>query len=385
MSDSATAIERGGDVTTNDGNGGGGGPYQSATDKNTSATWLDDAKPVDVHLHGMVDYAKNVETVKDNLSSHRQRVSGDMGNAVPGAFAGGFPEIAYAASLHGQNLAEFQQYLNFLGFALMNVANAAQTIADCYSSTDGWSAASLDAVNFAYGDPSAKRPAGLPPGLGQTWSDAYYKAMAKQQEDAAKGGGDDSAHNWKLSSNYTGTDGSEHMTYTDQYGNTKTIVVLHQGNTTTTTVTTPKGTTTTVASTYTYPYGSVTTTTVTGPDGHPRTSTVNTSSVGNTSVVSNVDDKGHTTSSKTTTYNSDGSQTVTTRTYDDKGNVQNTDSVTYGQEAPGVGNSVDSPTKQAIDDTKFTHPSDDNTKTLAPGPLGGDPGTRSGSSGGVSV
>jgi hypothetical protein len=238
-------------------------------------------------------------------------------------------------------------------------------VADCYANTDGWSAASLNAVQFAYADPSAKRPSGLPPGLGMTWSDSYYQALAQAQADAEKGGGDDKLHDWKQSGYWTDADGTVHMEYKDQYGNAKTMLVAHNGNTTTTTTITPQGTSVSAVTVSSYPYGTVKTTTTTGPDGKKSTSTVETYSNGNTSVTSNIDGTGRTTSSTTVTYNADGGQTVTQRSYDDKGKPTVTDEVTYGKEALGVGHNVDSPAQQAIDDTKANLPPDD-TRILAP-------------------
>jgi hypothetical protein len=371
---------------TLDGGGGGGGPYQNATDQNTSRTWLDDIAPIDVNLHGMGDFAKNLITVSNDLFSHQQHVMGQISSILEeNAFAGGFPEVNYAAKLHSQNLSEFAQYLSGLWQAIQHTANAAQVIADSYSSTDGWSAASLDAVNFAFGDPNAKRPSGLPPGLGKTWSQkqAEDEAQSAATGPTAANGHPDS--HWQLVNTSTDGAGNSYSTYQDQYGETRQINVTHQDGHKITTITTPQGTTTTTESTVSYPYGSTTTRTTTTPDGRTTTSTVNTSSSANSHTTQNVDSSGKVTSSTTTTHNSDGSVTETTSSYDGQGHPTPTNSVTYGQESPGVGNAkVNSPAadiEQSLKKDAMPKPEENHTQVLAPGA----PGSSSSSSSGVTA
>jgi hypothetical protein len=359
----------------------GGGPDNSVTGRNTSTDWLGDMKPVDLNLHGLADYAKNLKTISDNLASHQTRVFEQMREIVPVAFQGGFPEIQESSRVHAQNLGEFGQYLRFLAQAVLNVGSAAQTVADSYHSSDGWSAASLDAVKFAFGDPNAKRPSGLPSWVPTTtWLDGYLQ----QQAQAAQQGGQQA--NWVPAGTTTDpATGKVTMTYTDNAGHTKTITVEHVGNETITTTTTPQGTTVVTSTTSTYPYGSVTTKTTRAPNGQVTTTTEETYSSSNTSTTTYLDDKGRTTSTTTTTYNADGSQTVTTKSYDDKGKEHTQSQITYGQESPGVGNRPDSPgvdaTNQLNDELKQDM-GDEAPKILAPGAPG-----QQGSSGqsGVSV
>ena len=100
---------------------------------------------------------------------------------------------------------------------------------------------------------------------------------------------------------------------------------------------------------------------------------VKTYSSGNASTTTYLDDKGHPTSSTTTAYNSDGSQTVTTKSYDDKGKETTQSQVTYGQESPGVGNHPDSPGEDATNqlNDQLKHDMGDKApKILAPGAPG---------------
>ena len=327
---------------THEDTSGGGGPDSSATSRNTSSDWLGDMKPVDLNLHGLADYANNLKTISENLGHHQPRVLEQMREIIPDAFFGGFPEIEESGRVHAQNLGEFSQYLRFLAQAVLNVGSAAQTVADSYHSTDGWSAASLDAVKFAFGDPGAKRPPGLPSWVPTTtWLDSYLQQQAK---DAQQGGQDTT---WSPAGSTTDpTTGTVTMTYTDNAGHTKTITIEHAGNQTITTTTTPQGTTVVTSTTSTYPYGSVTTKTTKAPNGHISTTTEETYSNGSTSTTSYLDDKG-----KETTQSQ----------------------VTYGQESPGVGNHPDSPGEDATNklNDQLKHDMGDKApKILAPGAPG---------------
>ena len=107
--------------------------------------------------------------------AHTSRLISMPNDAWAGAVLG---EASYTRQQMIANDGELIRYLGHLGTALNNIGMAAQTVADIYSSTDGTSAASLDAVKFAFGDQSVPRPAGLPPGVGQTYWDKYLQERA---------------------------------------------------------------------------------------------------------------------------------------------------------------------------------------------------------------
>lgn len=331
-----------------------GDPYADATRQNTDTTWLDDAKPVDVDLDSMVDYAKAMVTADNNLKTHQGRVFDQMNSLVSDAFAGGFPEIGVIASTHRTNLSEFGRYIGFLYAGVNNVAMAAQTIADAYGNTDGWSAASLDAVKFAFGDPDAHRPAGLPPMIGKQGT--YYDQLAKQEEQAAQGGGPDSAHSWHVESTSKYGD-TETTIYEDQYGNTRTVTVVHDGDDKTVYTTGPDGTThvtTYDVTSFGYPGGASTTTQVTVDGRETRHQTESTYSTGHGGIddTTQYDNTGRPTSSTEVSTAVDGTQTTTGYSYDKDGDQHKTSQVTVGDETDGVGRHVDSPAADALNDLK---------------------------------
>ncbi len=325
-------------------------PYQEQTGHNTDTAWLDGHKPVDVDIDGMVDFAKNMVTVKGNLDGSTSYL--DLLGSLPSqAWEGGvLGEAAYIAQRMGFHYAEFMQYVMFLSQGLNNIGMAAQTIADAFQGTDGWSAATLDTVEFAYGDTGRGAPPGLPTGFPtKTWQQAF-------DENAAKGNGAMSGQldQWTVQSTVSAGPATI-TTYVNQDGLTRTITA----------------------------YGGTTTTTLKAADGNVISSSSQTSStelVGNTVVTTTAfyDGKGNRTGSrteettssggqvtehrtetrapdgtvtgtKTTTTNSDRTQTITTT----RGN--DTRVVEIGEQTEGeTSGSVDSPARDAMDDIK-TH------------------------------
>ncbi|MEV0129697.1 hypothetical protein AB0H83_14725 [Dactylosporangium sp. NPDC050688] len=118
---------------------------------------------VEVDLDDLVDYAKKLG---DDSRDVMSRAAGGMTSlsALPmRAFTGPVlteASLAQVALVH--NATELSVYLVNLGQAMFNIASAAQTIADSYGGSDGSAAVSIDAVRFAFGDPTAARPPGLP-------------------------------------------------------------------------------------------------------------------------------------------------------------------------------------------------------------------------------
>jgi hypothetical protein len=82
-------------------------------------------------------------------------------------------EAAFIRAQLTGNASELTTYLGQLGQTLFNIGSAAQTVAEIYDAADATSAAELsDAVLFAFGDKSVPRPEGVPPNIGQTYSEA---------------------------------------------------------------------------------------------------------------------------------------------------------------------------------------------------------------------
>ncbi|HEY2793593.1 MAG TPA: hypothetical protein VGJ28_14615 [Micromonosporaceae bacterium] len=357
------------------------GPYGHETVDNTSTSWLSDISPVKAKLSGMVDYAQTMSTLSLDLATHQMRVLQQMQQIMPDAFAGGFPEVKYAFELQKQNLTEFNTYLQNLHDGIDHIANASKAIADSYGDSDSFASISLNTVQFAFADPNAKRPAGLPKGTGQTFSE---KAAA----DEAKGGTAGKPDPLYLpTSTVMNADGGMTQTYKDQYGDVRTITISYTDGHQVTTTTDPSGTTVEDSVTVSYPFGSYTTTTTTDPKGKVSTSTSNSYSSGDT-YTTDQSDNGKPTTETTVTTNPDGSQTTTIY------NVDGTKKTIATQVSVGADNPVDnglpdSPADDAENQIRASMPVDPppkNTKILAPGPLDvpGDTGS-SGSAGTTSV
>jgi hypothetical protein len=182
---------------------GDNNPYKDQTAANTGTGWLDQT-PVDIDLSGMAEYAKNVMKIQENLNNHTSRLQ-DLASLPSQALAGSLPEGDYMAACLSGNYAELSQYFGYLALGLQNVAIAAQTVADAYSSTDGWSAATLSTVNFAFAQPNAKRPPGLPPWVtGQTFWEKY---LADQEKGTPEGPAPDESQ-WVNQPAVTNADGT---------------------------------------------------------------------------------------------------------------------------------------------------------------------------------
>jgi hypothetical protein len=160
-------------------------PYREETRANTSTTWLGDQQPVDVDPEGLSGYAGNMVTIMENLMSHQTYLT--MLASVPHQAWEGpvLGDAGYARARFLANYTELMNYLSHLALALNNIGNAAQTVADAYSGTDGHSAADLNAVLFAFGVPGANRPAGLPSIIGKTYFQDLIERRTQGGESAA--------------------------------------------------------------------------------------------------------------------------------------------------------------------------------------------------------
>jgi hypothetical protein len=134
---------------------------------------------------GLTGYAGNMVTIMENLMSHQTYLTmlASMPNkAWEGPVLG---DAGYARARFLANYTELMNYLSHLALALNNIGNAAQTVADAYSGTDGHSAADVNAVLFAFGVSTASRPAGLPPGIGKTYFQDLIERRTQGGEAAA--------------------------------------------------------------------------------------------------------------------------------------------------------------------------------------------------------
>ncbi|SCE91941.1 hypothetical protein GA0070216_103129 [Micromonospora matsumotoense] len=346
-------------MAEDDGSTGGTNPYQQETNQNTRTDWLADQKPVDVDPDGLVDYGKNMVTIQENLQGHSGRLS-QLGQLPQSAWDGNaLPEGTYIRGQLTLNYGEFQQYLTYLGVALTNIGMAAQTVADAYANTDGWSAASLDAVRFAFGDTDAPRPAGLPPFVsGKTWWDQYFETVSSGQTSTAP----TPEQFVDQGKPQVAPDGSITYTALGPGGVVRTMVQRPlPGGTGTVTVTTTADATgkvldssTTRTSTIVTGNSTVVTTTTTDAEGRrtggSRETTSYAADGGRTVTSEQLDATEQPTSKKVDEHHADGTRTVTTT--DGRGTV--TQELHVGQDTEGVDPSelTDSPTKQALDEIK---------------------------------
>lgn len=239
--------------------------YQDQTAVNTSTGWMGERPEIDVDLAGMGDYAMSMVRIQWDLLG-RLGYLADLAQLPMEAWGGNtINEARYIQGRVGENYRELTRYAQELSTALLHIGMAAQTIADAYGSSDGWSAASLDAVRYAFGDKSVPRPAGLPETVGETY--------LEQQRERAGEPIDPTSPAWRSWDRVEDADGTVTQTATAANGQRIEIVTTTTlGVTTTTTkVYSPDGQVLSTQRQRTVEYadrfgvGSVTTTT--GPDG----------------------------------------------------------------------------------------------------------------------
>ncbi|WP_194904685.1 hypothetical protein [Catenulispora rubra] len=151
-----------------EGGAGTPNPYATQTTVNTQFGWGGGSQPLSVDIHGLGDYAVDMKNIADFEHDHMQMQL--LMDGITKAWPAGpvLPEAMWACEQFEHNVEEFTQYLQNLYNAVYNIGFAAQSIADCYSGTDGWSAADVNAVDYAFGD-NVTRPAGWFAGDDKTW------------------------------------------------------------------------------------------------------------------------------------------------------------------------------------------------------------------------
>jgi YD repeat-containing protein len=149
--------------------------YKKATEVNTRTDWLSDQKEVDLDPDGMADFAQTMKTIQDNLQSERLRLT-DLNTVPMKAWDGPvLGEADFLRTRMAENATELSQYLARLATGLLNIGMAAQTISDTYGAADGFNAIELNTVRYAFAEPGANRPAGLP---GFVTGETYAQKMA---------------------------------------------------------------------------------------------------------------------------------------------------------------------------------------------------------------
>lgn len=335
-------------------------PYGAQTEHNTDPAWLDAGnKEIAVNLDGMHTYASNMVAIRDNLNGHLTYLQPLASVPSQAWQPGALPEGAYAAEKMTRHYGEFMQFFSYLMQGLGNIGSAAQTIAYAYQGTDGWSAADLNAVKFAFGDSAAGAPAGYPPQLPRTtWSQQFSENLA-----AGNGAASGRIDEWTAQRPFTDASGT-HNVATNQDGMTRTITVFtppYGGATiTTTTLTNSSGEvvkTESIRTSYYLNADNAVVKRVTSYDGnHVETGAVDTTTkYGPNGEVTfqqrqNYDAAGTPTTSTQLKTELNGTQTYTTT--DSHGNQR---VIEIGANTAGIDGTPDSPGLDAINRVKPTN------------------------------
>jgi hypothetical protein len=307
------------------------GPFDSATDANTKPTFLTDPKSgesvlgegVEANVQDLTAYSGNLDQIQMNFTHLGTSMAMSLQEMAREAFAGNnniFEWSRFFYQLSSHTIVRFGDFVRDISQGMLNVAMAAQTVANVYTETDATSAANLQAINFAFGDKDSA-PAGIPKQFLKelkTWEVA-------RQENANAGAA------------------AALAAVDDPRNHTSSVTV---GDTTTTTVTIPgMGTVVTVTKVWTtYPGG---------PSGQTVTVTYN----GNVQRTTQTTTVGSTTTSTTTQsfYDEDGKRRDqvtgrTTETVSAQGTNIQTDSETtsYGYDPKGEKKVDESTTRSTV-------------------------------------
>jgi hypothetical protein len=142
--------------------------YQSfATDVSVKVTdlvsyfWEMQSLQGQVRLNSMQALAPMQEMIAQGLST-------PMDNNI-------LPEAVYAAQMLTDRLSDFENFFNDVGNGIRDMGSAAAVIGEMYQNADSDSAATIDAVDFAFADPTASAPPRFRKVT--TWSEADMAAM----------------------------------------------------------------------------------------------------------------------------------------------------------------------------------------------------------------
>ena len=317
-------------------------PYADQTRQNTQAPWLGSGMPVDVVLDGLREYAKHMLDQQMDLASrsgHLTHLHQMPHQAWEGKVLG---EASFIRAQLAGNASELSTYLTHLGRTLFNVGCSAQTVADIYNSADGTSAAELSDIAFAFGDKSVPRPAGLPPGIGQTYSEALMAGDPSVATPAASA-------EWKAPEETVVSPYQSALVSEGPNGQTREIVTTNVPGSGLTVVTTTvygrdgqvlSSTSTRTMTTYDSERNVSTQRVESSSGGRPTGSSTVTTTYANGQVVGerteNFGPDGKPTGGRTETTNREtGEQVETTTGVDEKGQPKVTDRVVVGAETEG--------------------------------------------------
>ena len=173
-------------------------PDGGSSTSNEPTDWTNSYKPLHVDIKGLADYYLNMTTdlgprsIADTsgvLSQMGPMIS--MGLVNRAASQGQvFGEGVVVAQLMMDNQAKFSAFFKDVSAGIACIGNAAGVIAEAYNNSDNFNSASLSDVAFAFNDPGATRPDGLPKGAptkGYVETQMEAAANAPQQPMAMTG------------------------------------------------------------------------------------------------------------------------------------------------------------------------------------------------------
>lgn len=311
-------------------------PYQFETTVNTTSPWATpDLPELSADLDGIRDYAKKIAAVSQDIQGPSATVAAHLAEMPKSAWAGDpLAEMEHVRAYISYNAAELAAYFQQLGTTMTHIGAAAKTIADVYQHGDGYGAASINDVLFAFGDQNVPRPKGLPSYIGQTYLEADVEAQMKAAADGTAPAEDltpfdKSDDKWEVQSATSSPYGTTQVMVNPSTGQTMKIVNSFSPSsnvvTAVTTITDHKGHVISSSTTRT-----TTTSTINGDGTASITKTVDSIEDGRTTsrqqttehyTAGTVDDK--TTTENQVKYDSKGKETVTetsttsTHTYSD--------------------------------------------------------------------
>jgi hypothetical protein len=139
--------------------------FDPAYEINTDSGWLQDGngnaimgQGVQASLPGLQGYSQNIHKIHQNFNSMSGTIIGPLADMAQGAFGTmgqGLPWATMMSHLIGHNIEQLSRFNQRISMGTNNVASAAQVVANVYGDTDAGSAATLNAVDFAFGNRAA--------------------------------------------------------------------------------------------------------------------------------------------------------------------------------------------------------------------------------------
>lgn len=147
-------------------------PDVGSSTSNEPQDWTNSYTPVQVDVKDLADYyskmamqlaPKSIAVTSEVLSQMGPMIT--MGLVNRGASQGQvFGEGVVVAQLMMDNQAKFAAFFKDVSAGISCIGNAAGVIAEVYNNSDNANSANLNDVMFAFDDPNATRPDGLPKG-----------------------------------------------------------------------------------------------------------------------------------------------------------------------------------------------------------------------------